>query len=223
MSFEEAAAVGIAATTACQGIIDLGKLPESGQTRVVVIGASGGVGTYAVQIAKAKGAQVIAICSGKNAALVASLGADEIVDYTQPGQLEELVKNNKETVDVVFDAVGGDYYYNTLGPLLKKKGVYSTAVGPVEHFGDRKLSMFEYIKMIAFTGIPRMLFGAHTYRFLLGESWDKFAETVQPLFASKAVKSIIPDDQVFMLENGAKAHEKLETHRTVGKIVLRVS
>lgn len=221
MSFEEAAAVGIAATTAYQGIVDHGNLPSNG--RVVVIGASGGVGTYAVQVGKAKGAYVIAICSGKNAALVASLGADQVVDYTKPEEMDELVKNNKETVDVVFDAVGGDDYYYKLGPLLKKKGVYSTAVGPVQHFGARKLSMFEYAKMILFTGIPRMLFGVHTYRFMLGASWDKFAETVQPLFASNAVKSIVPQDQIYMLEDGAKAHEKLETHRTVGKVVLRIS
>ncbi|KAL1928101.1 hypothetical protein VTP01DRAFT_3017 [Rhizomucor pusillus] len=221
MSFEEAAAVGIAATTAYQGIVDHGNLPSNG--RVVVIGASGGVGTYAVQVGKAKGAYVIAICSGKNAALVASLGADQVVDYTKPEEMDELVKNNKETVDVVFDAVGGDDYYYKLGPLLKKKGVYSTAVGPVQHFGARKLSMFEYAKMILFTGIPRMLFGVHTYRFMLGASWDKFAATVQPLFASNAVKSIVPQDQIYMLEDGAKAHEKLETHRAVGKVVLRIS
>ena len=80
LSFAEAAAVPIAGFTALQGLRDKGRV-QSGQ-KVLINGASGGVGTYAVQIAKALGAQVTAVCSSRNVDLVRSFGADRVVDYT---------------------------------------------------------------------------------------------------------------------------------------------
>ena len=81
LSFEQAAAVGVSAFTALKVMRDRGQV-QAGQ-RVLVNGASGGVGTYAVQIAKSMGAEVTAVCSGKNAEMVRSIGADHVVDYTQ--------------------------------------------------------------------------------------------------------------------------------------------
>ena len=81
VSFEEAAAVPIAALTALQALRDHGQL-QPGQ-KVLINGASGGVGTYAVQIAKALGADVTAVCSTRNVEQALALGADRVVDYTQ--------------------------------------------------------------------------------------------------------------------------------------------
>lgn len=98
LTFEQASAVAVAAVTALQGLRDKGAL-KSGE-RVLVNGASGGVGTYAVQIAKAFGAQVTGVCSTRNIELVRSLGADAVVDYTQ----QDFTQTGP--YDLILDVVG---------------------------------------------------------------------------------------------------------------------
>ena len=99
MTFEQAASVPVAAITALQGLRDSGKV-HAGQ-KVLINGASGGVGTFAVQIAKSLGAEVTAVCSTRNVALVKSLGADHVIDYTH-----EDFTQGTQRYDVIFDTVG---------------------------------------------------------------------------------------------------------------------
>ncbi|WP_329115574.1 NAD(P)-dependent alcohol dehydrogenase [Streptomyces sp. NBC_01353] len=99
LSFEQAAAIPLAGTTALMGLRDLGGVRQ-GQ-KVLINGASGGVGTFAVQIAKASGADVTGVCSTRNVELVRSLGADHVVDYTQ-----EDFATGTERYDLLFDLVG---------------------------------------------------------------------------------------------------------------------
>lgn len=222
MSFEEAAGAGIACLTAYQGVVVLGKLPKTESKKLLVIGASGGVGNFAVQIGKALGGHVTGICSSRNVELVASLGADSVVDYTSKEAMDDLVRTQKNTYDVILDCVGGDSYYNQLVGLLKKKGVYATAVGPVQHIGSSRLRLFDMLRM-GLTVSARKLFGSRTYAMVVVLPWSRFYTDVHPLLENKSVKTIVPEDQIFELQDGAKAHLKIETHRTVGKIVLRVS
>jgi NADPH:quinone reductase-like Zn-dependent oxidoreductase len=110
LTFEQAAAIGVSAYTALQGMRDHGNV-RSGQ-QVLVAGASGGVGTYAVQIAKAMGAEVTGVCSTRNIDLVRSIGADHTIDYTQ----QDYTQGDPQ-YDVIFDNVGNRSLQDTRRPL----------------------------------------------------------------------------------------------------------
>ena len=121
LSFEEAAAVPMAALTALQGLRDEGQI-QAGQ-KVLVNGAAGGVGTFAVQIAKAFGAEVTAVCSTRNVEQARRLGADQVIDYTQ----ENFTKSGRQ-YDLIFAANG----YHPLAAYkraLAPKGMYIMAGG----------------------------------------------------------------------------------------------
>jgi len=144
VSFEQAASVPIAAITALQGLRDKGRL-QRGQ-KVLINGASGGVGTFAVQIAKSYGAEVTAVCSERNAEMVRSIGADHVINYKQENYTE-----NGQRYDLIVDMIGnhslsdnrrilssegifviiGGAKGNWLGPLMAplKAMVYSPFVG----------------------------------------------------------------------------------------------
>jgi NADPH:quinone reductase-like Zn-dependent oxidoreductase len=121
LSFEEAAAVPMAAITALQGLRDVGRI-QAGQ-KVLINGASGGVGTFAVQIAKAFGAEVTAVCSTRNLDLARTLGADRVIDYTQ----EDFTRNG-QTYDLIL-AANGYHPLSAYKRALTPQGIYVMAGG----------------------------------------------------------------------------------------------
>jgi NADPH:quinone reductase-like Zn-dependent oxidoreductase len=141
MSFEQAAAIPLAALTALQCLRDHGQL-ESGQ-RVLINGASGGVGSFAVQIAKGLGAQVTGVCSTPNLDLVRSLGADAVIDYTQEDFASTGVR-----YDLIFDAVRKRSFADckrALGP----RGIYvTTEISPTLLLRAWRVSMTGSQKMV---------------------------------------------------------------------------
>jgi NADPH:quinone reductase-like Zn-dependent oxidoreductase len=121
LSFEAAAAVPVAALTALQGLRDKGQI-QSGQ-KVLIIGASGGVGTFAVQIAKSFGAEVTAVCSTRNQDMARSIGADCVIDYTK----EDFTQNGQR-YDLIF-AINGFHALSAYQRALNPRGNYVCAGG----------------------------------------------------------------------------------------------
>ncbi len=122
LSFEQAAAVPVAGLTALQGLRDKGRIQQG--HKVLIIGASGGVGTFAVQIAKSFGAVVTGVCSTRNVEMVRSIGADEVIDYTRND-----VATSGERYDVVLDAVG-TRPISECKSLVEPDGTYVLVGGP---------------------------------------------------------------------------------------------
>jgi len=152
ISFEQAASVPIAALTALQGLRDKGQI-QPGQ-KVLINGASGGVGTFAVQIAKSYGAEVTAVCSGRNEEMVRSIGADHVINYKQQDYTE-----SEEQYDLILDMVGNHALSKNRkvmkpgGKLIMIGGAKGDWVGPL--MGPIKAMMYspfvdqEFIMFIA--------------------------------------------------------------------------
>ena len=192
IDFEKAAAVPLAATTAWQALVDTAKI-EPGQT-VLIHGGSGGVGSFAVQIAKARGAKVIATASTANQDLLKQLGVDEPIDYTKT-KFEDAVKD----VDVVLNGVRGDTLSRSYG-VVKKGGVIVSITDEPDAAACEK------------RGIRCLRMMAHPDA--------KVLEELTKLIEAGKITPIV--SQTFSLADTAKAHEQVETHHTRGKIVLKV-
>lgn len=193
ISYEQAAAVPLAATTAWQALIDTAGL-KSGQT-VLIHGGSGGVGHFAVQIAKARGAKVIATASTENQDLLKQLGVDQPIDYTKT-KFENVVKD----VDVVLEATRSDSLSRSYG-VVKKGGFIVSITGPPDQAELDK------------HGIRGSGMGVNPDTHVL--------EELARLIDAKKIVPIV--SQVFPLAEASKAHQQIETRHTRGKIVLKVA
>jgi NADPH:quinone reductase-like Zn-dependent oxidoreductase len=189
----EAAAVPLAALTAWQALIDTAHL-AAGQT-ILVQGGSGGVGSFAVQIAKARRARVIATASTANQKTLQQLGADECIDYTQT-RFEEKVHD----VDIVLDTVGGDTLDRSY-KVVKKNGIVVTILGPLDRAAPQKYG-------IRISGLA-----SHPNSQELSE--------ITKLIEAKKLRPLV--SQVRPLSEAVDAARQAETHHTRGKVVLKVS
>jgi NADPH:quinone reductase-like Zn-dependent oxidoreductase len=192
VDFEKAAAVPLAATTAWQALIDAAKL-DKGQT-VLIHGGSGGVGSFAVQIAKTRGAKVIATGSTANQDLLKQLGVDQLIDYTTT-KFEQVVKD----VDVVLNCVRADTLPPSYG-VVKKGGIIASITGEPDAAECAK------------RGIRCSNVMAHPDAALL--------EELTKLIEANKITPIV--SQTFPLSEVAKAHRQIETRHTRGKIVLKI-
>ena len=201
LSFEEAAAVPMAALTALQGLRDVGQI-RLGQ-KVLINGASGGVGTFAVQIAKSFGAEVTAVCSPRNLDQARSLGADHVIDYTK----EDFTQNRRQ-YDLIFAANG----YHPLAAYkraLTPKGIYVMA-------GGKPAQMFQSVLLGSWLSEKdgRKMRGVSTHND------QKDLLTLKELLEAGKVVPVI--DRRYPLSAAAEALRYLGTGHARGKVVICV-
>ncbi|MGA2765749.1 MAG: NADP-dependent oxidoreductase [Spirochaetia bacterium] len=190
LSFELAATLPVGALTAWQTVEDAG--PKTGQT-VVVMGAAGGVGLFAVQFARMKGARVIGIASSANLDFVKSLGAEKSLDYNK-GSLEAEIKN----VDIVIDTVGGETLEKSYD-LLKKGGMLVTMAGQI----SEEKAQAHGVKAVSSRRGP-----------------TEKLKTIGEMVASKTLRAEV--GRTFPLSEAGAAQDLSQTRHGRGRIVLRV-
>lgn len=197
MSFQEAAAVPGGALPALAALKDLAKI-QSGQ-KVLINGASGGIGTSAVQIAKVYETEVTGVCGTSNLNMVKDLGTDFVIDYTK----EDFTKNN-QIYDVIFDAVGKNTFSNCKNSL-SKKGIYVTVdfYNPKKHLLQLITSKFTSKKIKS--GMLGNFDDLNLLRNWIEE--DKFKPVI---------------DKVYPLSQTADAHRHYETGHAKGRIVIAI-
>lgn len=189
----EAAAVPLAGLTAWQGLFRQGRL-QTGQ-RLLVHGGSGGVGHFAVQLAKARRAQVITTVSEKHVAFARELGADQVIDYTkQP--FEELVRD----VDMVFDLIGGETQDRSWRVLRKGGILVSTLAAPSQEKARE--------------------YGVRGTRYTVEESGADLHEIAALIDAGQVTPKI---NKTFVLREAAAAQEYVEQGHMEGKVVLKIA
>jgi NADPH:quinone reductase-like Zn-dependent oxidoreductase len=205
VTFEQAASVPIAALTALQALRDKGRI-QPGQ-KVLINGASGGVGTFAVQIAKSFGAEVTGVCSTRNVAMVRSIGADHVIDYTQ----EDFTKGGQR-YDLILDNVGSHSlleYRHALNP----KGIFVIVGGPTNG---------QWIGPLAIPIKALMLSPFVSQKFLpfLAELNKGDLTTLSDLMQAGKVTPVI--DRRYQLSEVPAAIRYLEEGHARGKVVISV-
>jgi NADPH:quinone reductase-like Zn-dependent oxidoreductase len=205
VTFEEAAACPVAAFTALQGLRDKGHL-QPGQ-RVLINGASGGVGTFAVQIAKSFGAHVTGVCSTRNLDLVRSIGADEVIDYTK----QDFTETDKR-YHQVFDCVW-THSLKASGRILEPGGTYVIVGGPVSK------GMFRFLFRVAKASLASK-FGSKKFLLFMANANNADLIVTRDLLASGKLKPII--DRRYPLEETPDAMRYLEEGHARGKVIITV-
>lgn len=196
-SWEKAAAISLAGNTALFYIRDLAKI-KPGQT-ILIHGASGAIGTYAVQLAKYYGAEVTGVCSATNAALVKSLGAEKVIDYTK----DDYTKSD-EKYDFVFNVIGKTTFSQCKG-ILKPKGIYL----------NNMMEVNDFLKVLwtSIVGGKKIKGGVSTER---AENLNFFIELIE---SGKLIPVI---DRVYPLERTAEAFQYVEQGHKKGNVIITI-
>ena len=205
LTFEEAAAVPVAAITALQGLRDKGQL-RAGQ-QVLINGASGGVGTFAIQIAKALGAEVTAVCSTGNVEQARSLGADHVVDYTR----EDFTRSDRR-YDLLLDVAGGKSWSQLRRVLTQDATVVIV--------GAQKRRLVGPIGHIVRLRVASLLRGSQKVVFFIAKTNRADMEILRDLLETGKVKPVV--DRKYELAETADAFRYLGEGHARGKVIVTV-
>ena len=201
LTFEEAAIVPVSALAALKGLRDVGKI-RSGQ-EVLINGAAGGVGSFAVQIAKANGAIVTAVCSSRNTEMVRAIGADHILDYTQID-----ITQTEQQYDLILDIAAYRSPFDYL-PILKPKGTYVIVGG----------SITRIFQVMIFGSLISKLTGRNILPLASNPSQTDLL-ALKSMIESGTIVPII--DRTYNLSEVPEAIRRLEERKVSGKIAIRL-
>jgi NADPH:quinone reductase-like Zn-dependent oxidoreductase len=210
ISFEEAASIPLAGLTAFQSLEAAGIKNDD---RVLIHAGSGGVGSLAIQYAKAQGAFVYTTTSTTNLAWVKALGADRVIDYKT-----EDYRSIAKDVDIVLDTLGQNYTLESF-EVIKQGGIVVSVVGPLDEPSANMLGMSDY-------KLPETLAKASNdrkadYKFILMHPNGAHLNEIKSLIEDEKIKPII--DRVYPFSESVEAFTHLATGRAKGKIVVKVS
>ncbi|MFN2394072.1 MAG: NAD(P)-dependent alcohol dehydrogenase [Bacteroidales bacterium] len=197
ISFNEAAAIPLAGITALQSLRDKGHIRS--WMHVLINGGSGGVGSLAIQIAKAYSSEVTAVCSEKNIEFVQNMGADHVINYEK----EDFTQKNNQ-YDIVFDAVAKSSFSESKR-VLKRKGTYITTIPKPS---------------VMFRQIINPLLSRQVYGIMAKPGSDDL-NYLAKLVAEEKLKPQI--EKVYELEEAPDAHHRIETGRVRGKLVIAMN
>jgi NADPH:quinone reductase-like Zn-dependent oxidoreductase len=207
VTFEQAASVRIAGLTALQSLRNKGHI-QPGHT-VLINGAAGGVGTFAVQIAKSFGAEVTGVCSTKNLEMVRSIGADRVIDYTKTDFTQEDFPKAGRRYDIILDLVG-NHSLSAYRRILNSKGVLVAAGGPS---GRWRIGLARGLRAQALS-----MLGSRKFVGIIARTVKEDLITLQELLKTEKVKPVI--DRQYRLSEVPEAIRYLEEGHARGKIVI---
>ena len=216
LSFDESASIPLVGLTTYQALVDIAKLSKG--ENVLIHAGSGGIGTFAIQLAKHLGANVTTTTSTKNILFVKSLGADKVIDYTSQNYLDE-----GAAFDVVYDTLGGNHTMDSF-KVLKDGGRVVSIKGTVDSITAKQLGLNRLIQMIiAFQA--RKVFKAASkmnasYRFLYMSPNGEQLKKIAKLYELVAIKPII--DKTYEFSESIQALEYLSKGHAKGKVVVKI-
>ena len=202
--------------TSYQALVDIAKLSK-GETILIHAGA-GGIGTFAIQLAKHLGAKVTTTTSTKNISFVKSLGADKIIDYTSQNYLDE-----GAVFDVVYDTLGGNHTLDSF-KVLKSGGRVVSIAGTVDSITAEQFGLNKFIRMILSFQARKVTKAAAKmnamYRFLFMSPNGDQLEKLAKLYESGSIKPLI--DKVYKFDESIQALEYLAKGRAKGKVIVKI-
>jgi len=204
VTFEQAASVPVAGLTALQGLRDKGKI-QPGQ-KVLINGAAGGVGTFAVQIAKSFGAEVTGVCSTRNVEMVRSIGADRVIDYTR----EDFTKSGQH-YDLIFDLVA-NHSFSARRRVLNPKGIYIGA--GIVGLGGSMIGLLAHL----ITELVLSRFVSQKFVTFMAKLSKEDLTIMRELMAAGKVTPVI--DRCYTLSEVPEAIRYLEEGHARGKVVI---
>lgn len=210
VTFEKASSLPLAGLTAIQA---LEKADIKENDRVLIHAGSGGVGSFAVQYAKAKGAIVYTTTSSTNVDWVKALGADRVIDYKNEDYKE--VANN---LDIVFDTLGEDYTFEAFG-IIKDGGKVTSIVGPPDEETAQQMGMKDYQLPEKLSKLKQEK--SAEYKFTWMQPNAEQLKEIKEMVEDRSIRPII--DLVYSFEDAVKAFEYLATGRAQGKVIVSLA